>query len=267
MPVEVTVTDLVTAVPTATLPNASEVLLRLRTGVAAFSWIAKLFEVESALAASVADCEVVTDATFAVNEMADEPAATVTLAGTDIAVLLLVTVTFVPADEAAELNETVHVVVPAPEKELVPHDKALTEGASAEAELPFKLIEVVLEVVPWVAVSVTVREDETAATVAVKPTLDVPDGIETEVGTDTALLVLAKSTARPPDGAGALNCTVHRSVPAPIIDGFEQLSPVSAAGAADPLPCSLTVPATLSEVPVLAAILSCAVESVVDPGS
>ena len=36
-PVEVTVTDFVTAVPTATLPNAKELTLRLKAGAAAFS--------------------------------------------------------------------------------------------------------------------------------------------------------------------------------------------------------------------------------------
>lgn len=37
VPLEVTVTDLVTAVPTETLPNESEVALRLSAGVAAFN--------------------------------------------------------------------------------------------------------------------------------------------------------------------------------------------------------------------------------------
>jgi hypothetical protein len=36
-PLEVTVTDFVVAVPTATLPNASEVTLRLRAGADAFN--------------------------------------------------------------------------------------------------------------------------------------------------------------------------------------------------------------------------------------
>ena len=37
VPVEVTVTDFVTAVPTETVPNANEFTLRLRAGAAAFS--------------------------------------------------------------------------------------------------------------------------------------------------------------------------------------------------------------------------------------
>jgi hypothetical protein len=37
VPLEVTVTDFVTAVPTATLPKSSEVAFRVSAGVAAFS--------------------------------------------------------------------------------------------------------------------------------------------------------------------------------------------------------------------------------------
>lgn len=37
VPLEVTVMDFETAVPTATLPNASELALRLRAGAAAFN--------------------------------------------------------------------------------------------------------------------------------------------------------------------------------------------------------------------------------------
>ena len=39
VPLEVTVTDFDTAVPTATLPNASELVLKLTEGAAAFSCI------------------------------------------------------------------------------------------------------------------------------------------------------------------------------------------------------------------------------------
>ena len=40
VPLEVAVTDFVTAVPTATFPNDTEVALRLNAGTAAFSCIA-----------------------------------------------------------------------------------------------------------------------------------------------------------------------------------------------------------------------------------
>jgi len=73
VPLEVTVTDFVTAVPTETLPNEREVALRLSEGTAAFSWIAKLFEEELALAVNIAVCEVVTVLALAANEAVVAP--------------------------------------------------------------------------------------------------------------------------------------------------------------------------------------------------
>jgi hypothetical protein len=54
VPVEVTVTDLVTAVPTETFPNASELVLKLIDDVAAFNCSAAVFDEELALAVNVA---------------------------------------------------------------------------------------------------------------------------------------------------------------------------------------------------------------------
>src|SRR5437868_10052831 len=116
VPLEVTVTDLVTAVPTETFPNASDVALTLRAGTAALSCTAKLFDEALAVAEMVADCDVVTDAAFAVNDPVVAPDATATLAGTVNAPLLLATVRLRPVEGAAELSETVHAVVPAPVK-------------------------------------------------------------------------------------------------------------------------------------------------------
>jgi hypothetical protein len=255
VPVEVTVTDFVTGVPTATLPNANEVALRLRAGVAALSRIAKLFDDASALAETVAACEVVTEATFAVNDVVEAPEATVTPVGTVTALLLLATVTLTPVEGAAALSDTLHVVVPAPVKEVLPHEKALIEGADGDAD-PLRLIEVVLEVVPWVAVRVTVCEEVTADTLATKLALAAPAGTETESGTDTELLLLASLTAVPLLGASSLNLTVHVSDPELVIDEVVQLRPVSVAGEEDPLPCSLTVPPAPPEERVLASTLS-----------
>ena len=89
VPLEVTVMDLLTAVPTATLPKASEVALRVTAGLAAFSCKEALFEDEFELAVRVAVCAVVTDATFAVKDAVDAPPATVTLPGTVTALSLL----------------------------------------------------------------------------------------------------------------------------------------------------------------------------------
>jgi hypothetical protein len=73
VPFEVTVTDLVTAVPTETLPNAREVVLRLTPGREALSCMAKLFEEELALAVTVADAVEVTVLTVAVKEAVVAP--------------------------------------------------------------------------------------------------------------------------------------------------------------------------------------------------
>ena len=53
-PLEVTVTDFDTAVPTATLPKASDPVLKLTAGATALSCIEKPFEEEFALADTVA---------------------------------------------------------------------------------------------------------------------------------------------------------------------------------------------------------------------
>ena len=67
VPLEVRVTDLVTAVPTATLPNESEVALRLMAGVAAFSCNAKFCEELFSLSVVFAVGDVLTEFTDAVN--------------------------------------------------------------------------------------------------------------------------------------------------------------------------------------------------------
>jgi hypothetical protein len=132
VPLEVTVTDFVTAVFTETLPNDSELALRLNAGAAAFSCRAKVRDEAFALADNVAACDVLTEATLAVNDVVDAPEGTVTLAGTVTALSLLDTLTPSPPDGAAELNDTVQAVEPAPVNELLPHENALIEGASGD---------------------------------------------------------------------------------------------------------------------------------------
>jgi hypothetical protein len=269
VPVDVTVTVFVMAVPTETLPNANEVALTLRPGVAALSFIAKLFDEAFAVAAIVAVCEVVTVAAFAVNEVVDVPEATVTVAGTVTALLLLATVTLTPVEGAAELSDTVHVVVPAPVNEVLPHERALIEGfdGGGAAVGAIKLIEVVLAIVPRVAVSFTLSEVVTADTPAAKFALDSPEGTETETGTDTALLLLARFTEIPPLGAAAPSLTVHVSEPAPVIDKAVQVRLLSEVEGAAPLPCSLIQPPALLEEWLDALTLSWPVESVAEGGS
>jgi len=80
----------------------------------------------------------VTDATLAVNVAAVAPAPTVTLPGTVTALLLLAKATLWPVDGAEVFNDTVQAVVPVPVNVLVPHDSALTVGAT-EAPVPLRL--------------------------------------------------------------------------------------------------------------------------------
>jgi len=138
VPLDVSVTDFVTAVPTETLPNASVLALAVRVGVIALSCSAKLFDEPLVLADNVAVCALVTDETVAVNDTEDAPDATVTLAGTVTALLLLASVTAVPPEGAAELSVTVHGVDPAPVNELLPQENALNVGATA-VPVPLRL--------------------------------------------------------------------------------------------------------------------------------
>jgi hypothetical protein len=87
--------------------------------------------------------------------------------------------------------------------------------------------EKVLEVLPADAVSVTVWAVLTEDTVAVKPAVDAPAATVTEVGTVTAVLLLARLTANPPDAAAVFNVTVQLSVPAPVIEPLVQLNALS----------------------------------------
>ena len=131
VPLEVTVTDFVTAVPTATLPNDRDVALKLNAGVAAFSCRATAREVLPVVAVSVTDCAVVTEATFAVNVAAVAPAATETVAGTVIELLLLATATFKPPAGAEPDKLTVHESARDPVTEMLLQVIALTTGCGA----------------------------------------------------------------------------------------------------------------------------------------
>lgn len=129
VPLEVTVTDLVTAVPTETFPNVSELVLSVRAGATAFNCIAKLFEDEFALADTETLSDDVTEATDAVKDAVVAPDATAMLEGTVTALALLESVTLWTPADTAELSATVQEVEPFPVKEPVEQDNALTEGA------------------------------------------------------------------------------------------------------------------------------------------
>ena len=79
---------------------------------------------------------------------------------------------------------------------------------------------------------------ETEAAVAVKLALVAPAATVTVEGTVTAAFPLVRLTAWPPVGAAALRVTVQESVPAPVIDAFEQ---ATALGTLEPVPLRETV--------------------------
>ena len=66
------------------------------------------------------------------------------------------------------------------------------------------------------ALSVAVCDVVTEVTIALKDAVEAPDGTETVEGTVTALLLLARFTPTPTEGAGTLRATVHGVVPAPV---------------------------------------------------
>lgn len=147
LPFDVSVIDFVNAVPTETLPNASEVELRLREAVAAFSFSAKLFEEALATAVRFAVWVALTEEIFALKDADDAPAGTVTLAGTETALVLLASVMPWPPESAAMLSATVQVVLPDPVKVLLAHVSELMDGATAELD-PVSLIAAVFDVDP-----------------------------------------------------------------------------------------------------------------------
>lgn len=80
----------------------------------------------------------------------------------------------------------------------------------------------VAETLAAVAVSVVVCAFETEETVAEKLALVAPAATVTDEGTMTAVLLLARVTAKPPVAAAAFRVTEHVSVPAPVIDELVQ---------------------------------------------
>ena len=90
---------------------------------------------------------------------------------------------------------------------------------------------------PALAVNVTVAAVLTEVAVAVNVALLDPAATVTEVGTVTAVLLLAKPTANPPVAAAAFSVTVQLSVPAPVIDPLVQVRPVNTG---TPAPLRLT---------------------------
>jgi hypothetical protein len=91
----------------------------------------QVFETPPAVAVSVTACAAVTESTVAVKVALLEPAATVTVAGTFTAVLLLDRLTLAPPVPAAALRLTVQASVPAPVKDELAHRSARNDPCAA----------------------------------------------------------------------------------------------------------------------------------------
>ena len=149
MPEEVKVTDCVVVLFTLTLPKARLVVLRLSAGAAitsASNCKAKLSEVPSAVAVSVAVCDVLTEEAVAKKPALLAPAATVTEAGTDTDELLLARLTVSPPLGAAVFSVTVQLSVPAPVIDPLAqlNEVRFVMFAALAAEVPVPLSEITI---------------------------------------------------------------------------------------------------------------------------
>jgi hypothetical protein len=143
VPVEVNVTGSIDGVFKATLPNVKSVALivNVAPATAAFSCRAKLSETLPALAVSVTACADVTADTLAVNPALVPFAATITVAGTVTAALLLARLTVKPPLPAAAASVTVQLSLPDPVIDALLQESA--PNAAEEAGVPVGLSAVV----------------------------------------------------------------------------------------------------------------------------
>jgi hypothetical protein len=143
VPVEDRVSVSVAAVFTFTLPKDRLDELTLSVGTAAPSDSANVSATLPALAVRVAVCAVLTEETVAVKTAVVELAATVTVAGTVTAELLLARLTAKPPVGAAAFRVTVQLSVPAPVIEPLAQLSALNTGTPVPLRLT--TVEVPLE--------------------------------------------------------------------------------------------------------------------------
>jgi len=143
VPVEDRVSVCVVAVFAFTLPKARLEALTLNVDTEAPNSSAKVFATLPALAVRVAVCAVLTDETVAVNVALLAPAATVSVAGTVTALLLLARLTVNPPVAAAAFRVTVQLSVPAPVNDPLAQLNALSTGTPVPLRLT--MVEVPLE--------------------------------------------------------------------------------------------------------------------------
>jgi len=155
VPVEDRISDCVAGVFKVTLPKATLAELMVSVGTPAPSCSAKVLATLSALAVRVTVTDVLTEETVAVNPAVVAPAATVTLAGTVTAELLLARLTAKPPMVAAAFKVTVQLSVPALVIDPLVQLIALNTGSP----VPLRLITVE---VPLDELLVKVKEPEAA---------------------------------------------------------------------------------------------------------
>ena len=131
VPVELSVRVCVEAVLTGTLPNATLAGLILNDWATTFNCRTKPLETPPALAVSVTACAVVTDDTPAVNSALLAFAATVTVAGTVTAALLLARLTLRPPLAAAAVSVTVQLSLPDPVRDALLQVRPLNAAGPA----------------------------------------------------------------------------------------------------------------------------------------
>ena len=129
------------AVKITALPNVDgePEVASVSVGVAALNCKAKVLETPSALAVSVTACAELTEETVAVNPALVPFAATVNVAGTVTAALLLDRLTLNPPLPAAAVKVTVQVSVPAPVIEVLLQEIALNTPPAGELLVPVPL--------------------------------------------------------------------------------------------------------------------------------
>jgi hypothetical protein len=127
VPDDVIVTDCVVAIFKSSIPKFTLAVLRLSAAFTAFSCTAYVLETPPAVAVSVAVCAVFTAVAVAVKGALEDPAATVTEAGTVTALLLLDRLTTVALVPAA-VSVTVHASVAAPVSQALLHETPLNCG-------------------------------------------------------------------------------------------------------------------------------------------
>lgn len=101
----------------------------------------------------------------------------------------------------------------------------------------------VLDVLPLEAVKDAEVAVVTAATLAAKVADTAVAGTETEAGTVTEPLLLARATLKPPEGADPESVTVQESESAPVMEVLPQDNAATVGVTVEPVPVRVTVAA------------------------